>query len=68
KHGHLPLHPSQKPHEGWVDVEKVLEIVLSANKEVKIIFEYPAKEVTREVQEGFDWVRGIVDSFKGSKV
>lgn len=68
RHGHLPLHPSQKPHEGWIDVEKVLEAVLSANPKVKIIFEYPAKEVTREVQEGFDWVKGIVESFNGSSI
>ncbi len=67
-HGHIPLHPSQRPQEGWVDVEKVLEIVLSINSGVKIIFEYPVKEVTREVQEGFDWVRGIVNRFNGSKV
>jgi sugar phosphate isomerase/epimerase len=67
KHGHIPLHPSQRPQEGWLDVECVLEAVLSVNPEVKIIFEYPVKEVTREVQEGFDWVEGIVKRFNGSR-
>ncbi|MEK7822009.1 MAG: TIM barrel protein [Planctomycetota bacterium] len=68
KHGHVPLHPSQRPHEGWIDVEKVLEVVLGANKEVKIIFEYPVKEVTRELQEGFDWIKGLAERFNGTKV
>ena len=65
KHGHVPLHPSQRPQKGWIDVERVLEVVLSASEGVNIIFEYPAKEVTREVQEGFDWAKGIVDRFNG---
>ncbi|MFN3466787.1 MAG: sugar phosphate isomerase/epimerase family protein, partial [Candidatus Brocadiales bacterium] len=68
KHGHVPLHPSQRPNEGWIDVERVLEAVLSVNREVNIIFEYPAKEVTREIQEGFDWVKGIVEKHNGLRV
>jgi len=42
--------------------------VLSVNKEVNIIFEYPVKEVTRELQEGFDWIKGLAEKFNGSKV
>ncbi len=64
EHGHIPLHPSQKPREGWIDIEKALEVVLGANQEVKIVFEYPVREMTKEVQEGFNWVKGVVDRLK----
>jgi sugar phosphate isomerase/epimerase len=68
KHGHIPLHPSQRPGEGWIDIEKVLEVMLTTSEDVKIIFEYRISEVTREIQEGFDWVKGIVDRFNGPSV
>ncbi|HHT9118435.1 MAG TPA: sugar phosphate isomerase/epimerase family protein [Candidatus Hypogeohydataceae bacterium YC38] len=61
---HVPLHPSQRPEEGWIDIKRTLEVVLGHNKEIKIIFEYSVDGMSDEIKEGFQWVRGIVDRFK----
>lgn len=53
---HTPLHPSQDPAEGWIDVERFLATVLAASPVENIVFEYPVEEVTATVQEGYDWV------------
>lgn len=59
RHGHVPLHPSQRPDDGWIDVAQTLHTVLSANDSVNIIFEYPISEITPEIQAGYDWVADI---------
>jgi endonuclease IV len=59
-HDHIPLHPSQSPQEGWIDIEQTLEIVLAQNTNCTIIFEYPVVEVTSNIQEGYDWIENIV--------
>ncbi|MEK7368907.1 MAG: hypothetical protein AABZ62_04510, partial [Planctomycetota bacterium] len=65
KHGHVPLHPSQCPTEGWVDIEKTLEITLSHNKDLKLIHEYRIANMDDEIAEGFGWIRDTVERFKG---
>ncbi len=57
---HIPLHPSQSPQDGWIDIEKTLEIVLSKNPNSTIVFEYPVAEVTPDIQEGYDWIENMV--------
>ncbi|MEO5336593.1 MAG: sugar phosphate isomerase/epimerase [Magnetospirillum sp. WYHS-4] len=60
-HHHTPLHPSQHPRDGWIDLAAVMEIVLVANpRPPKVIFEYPVAEVTPEIQAGYDWVAGMM--------
>ncbi len=56
KHHHTPLHPSQKPEDGWIDVAAVLDVVRTHNPDVTVIFEYPIPELTAEIQAGYDWV------------
>ncbi|HHT9134221.1 MAG TPA: sugar phosphate isomerase/epimerase family protein [Candidatus Avalokitesvara rifleensis] len=65
KHGHVPLHPSQCPTEGWVDIEKTLEITLNHNKDLKLIHEYRIANMADEIAEGFGWIRDTVERFKG---
>lgn len=60
RHGHTPLHPSQLPEEGWIDIESSLEIILAGNPAVPVIFEYPIHTVTREIREGYGWVEKMV--------
>lgn len=60
RYGHTPLHPGQTPGEGWIDIAFSLEVLLRERPEAAIIFEYPARSVTAEIQEGYDWVEGMV--------
>ncbi|OHC74668.1 MAG: hypothetical protein A3G18_06775 [Rhodospirillales bacterium RIFCSPLOWO2_12_FULL_58_28] len=60
RHHHTPLHPSQKPDEGWIDIEKTMALVLHENPRVNIIYEYPVDAVTTEIQEGYDWIADMV--------
>jgi sugar phosphate isomerase/epimerase len=58
--GHVALHPTQRPEEGWIDIEPTLRLVLAHNPQVNIVFEYPVAEVTAEIREGYDWIAGLV--------
>ena len=65
EHNHVPVHPSQKTKDGWVDIKKTLEIILSHNKDCDIIFEYNHTyydNIPGEVKEGMEWVREIVSN------
>ncbi|MCC7120822.1 MAG: sugar phosphate isomerase/epimerase [Gammaproteobacteria bacterium] len=57
---HTPLHPTQRPAQGWIDIEETLRIVLTHNPRINIVFEYPVAEVTAEIRAGYDWVAGLV--------
>jgi sugar phosphate isomerase/epimerase len=60
-HHHTPLHPDQKPADGWIDLEAALKIVMAANLvPPRVIFEYPVETVTPEIQAGYDWVEAIL--------
>src|SRR3990172_4505119 len=62
--GHVPVHPSQTPERGYADVERMLGTVLSANRDVSIIFEPSIRDSTSEdfVAEGVLWVKSLVDA------
>ncbi|MGR3295582.1 MAG: sugar phosphate isomerase/epimerase family protein [Candidatus Bathyanammoxibius sp.] len=68
RHGHVPLHPAQKPDSGWVDIERTLEITLGHNRDLKLIYEYRVNEMNTEIQEGFDWIRDTAERFRGFNV
>ncbi|MCQ4575450.1 MAG: TIM barrel protein [Candidatus Brocadiales bacterium] len=63
EHGHVPLHPSQSPRDGWLEIEKALEIALGHNKDLKLIHEYRITEMNGKIKEGFDWIRDAVERF-----
>jgi sugar phosphate isomerase/epimerase len=63
--GHEPLHPAQRPADGWADVEAALGIVLAAAKDAAVIFEYPVAAVTPEIQAGYDWIAGAAARLRG---
>ncbi|MBF8270820.1 MAG: AP endonuc 2 protein [Gammaproteobacteria bacterium] len=64
---HIPLHPTQDPETGWIDIEQTLQIVLAENPDVTIVFEYPVADVTPEIQAGYDWIRQIIDAYPFNK-
>ena len=61
---HIPVHPSQKPEEGWVDVALILRSILSKNPLCPTIFEsglrYPQALGGHDISEGVKWVKELV--------
>lgn len=60
RHHHTPLHPCQRPEEGWIDVEQALGTVLRESPAVNVIFEYPVAAITSEIQDGYDWIDDVI--------
>lgn len=64
-YGYIPVHPSQTTDEGWIDIEKTINLALSHNEDMYIIFEpnftYNGEEY---FEEGVSWVNDIVNQFK----
>ena len=61
---HIPVHPSQKPGEGWVDIACILRLILPSNPSCRIIFEsgfrYPEALGGHDFREGVRWVKELV--------
>lgn len=65
EHHHTPLHPTQRPADGWIDVERALEVVLRTNPRCALIFEYTWEERDAAwVEEGFAWVEAIARRYR----
>ncbi len=57
---HVPLHPSQRPEDGWIDVPLALRTLLGASPGCRLIFEYREDGVPRaQLEEGFAWVEEL---------
>jgi sugar phosphate isomerase/epimerase len=63
----IPVHPSQNPCDGWVDIRSVLSAVLRANPACVINFEFrPEKSQGNEfILEGMNWIRQILIELDG---
>lgn len=61
---HIPVHPSQKPEDGWVDIIRILQLILLINPLCKIIFEsglrYPEELGRHDFREGVTWVKDLI--------
>jgi len=61
---HIPVHPSQRPEEGWVDIARILQLILLNNPSCSIIFEsgfhYPEELGGHDFREGVKWVKELV--------
>ncbi len=60
--GHVPVHPSQRVEDGYVDVARILRAVLAANPAAAVIFEpsVPAGMTAEYIAEGVEWVRSLI--------
>ncbi|OHW61948.1 xylose isomerase-like TIM barrel [Andreesenia angusta] len=69
KFGYIPVNPSQSPEEGWIDIEKSIEIIKEQKREIPIIFEpnfdYSGEEY---FSEGLDWVNNIIGKKELEKI
>lgn len=59
---HTPLHPSQRPEDGWIDMRRTLLTIVNAGPVDNVIFEYPVSVVDDRTQQGYDWIAEIIDS------
>lgn len=64
-HRHIPLHPTQRPEEGWVDVERVVRLVHEKRPTIPFIMEYPGwfPEPWKDLdyREGVRWLQDILE-------
>ena len=65
RHKYIPVHPSQRVAEGWIDIEKTIKLALSYNPDISIIFEPNFEYKGQEYfEEGVKWVDDMVSEFK----
>lgn len=61
---HIPVHPSQKPEEGWADIAMLLRLILVNNPSCSMIFEsgprYPEALGGHDYREGVKWIKELV--------
>jgi sugar phosphate isomerase/epimerase len=62
--GHWPLHPSQNAKDGWIDIERVVDMLVEINPNMSFICEYPVISVTPEINQGYYWVADLVGTKK----
>jgi sugar phosphate isomerase/epimerase len=66
RYRHVPVHPALTPADGWIDVPRVLDAVLTLQPDCAIVFEpdvlYPADATWRE--EGVAWVQELVEPYR----
>jgi sugar phosphate isomerase/epimerase len=66
RYHHVPVHPTLTPSEGWMDIPRFLESVLSVQPDCAVVFEpdtlYHADPAWRA--QGEEWVRQWVGSYR----
>lgn len=63
RYHHVPVHPSQRPEDGWADIPAILNCVLgNRERSRRIVFEYSPQYPGDEtfVREGIEWVKELV--------
>ncbi len=64
KFHHTPLHPDQRPENGWLEIPLLVETALTAAPNMQVIFEYPVVEVSPKIQAGYDWIEDIARNLR----
>ncbi|MBE0479599.1 MAG: sugar phosphate isomerase/epimerase [Dehalococcoidia bacterium] len=61
---HVPVHPSQDPEEGWIDVARILKVLADSIRSIPIICEsensFPQALGNHDYREGVRWVKEIL--------
>ncbi|MBN2099944.1 MAG: TIM barrel protein [Dehalococcoidia bacterium] len=61
--GHIPVHPVQRPEDGWVDIGRILRIIVPGNPGCRIILEsgsrYPQSLGAHDFRDGVQWVKEL---------
>ena len=63
---HIPVHPSQLPDDGWVDIPRILRAVRDSDRTLPVIFEsmpsYPESLGDYDYREGVKWVKELLET------
>ena len=63
---HIPVHPSQSPEEGWVDIARILEAIMKGRPSLPVIFEspgwYPKALGDYDYRDGVRWVKKLLET------
>jgi len=63
---HVPVHPSQDPENGWVDIARLLQSLNSLKGTLAIIYEsepsYPEELGGYDYREGVMWVKELLET------
>ncbi|MFN8532337.1 MAG: TIM barrel protein [Dehalococcoidia bacterium] len=63
---HIPLHPTQRPEEGWVDIERVVRTVHAARPTAPFVMEFPGwfpdPWQHLDYREGVRWLQEILET------
>ena len=62
---HIPVHPSQDPGDGWVDIPRVMRALGTKKGSLPIIFEsepqFPKALGAHDYREGIEWVKELLE-------
>jgi sugar phosphate isomerase/epimerase len=67
RYHHVPVHPSLRPEDGWIDIPGMLRLVLEHNPQCAVVFE-PQRLYNPDAEwqaEGVAWVEEIVAGCRG---
>lgn len=63
---HIPVHPSQNPAQGWVDIARILEATVKGRPSLPVIFEspnwYPQALGNHDYRDGVRWVKRLLET------
>lgn len=63
KFGHIPVHPVQSSEDGWVDIGRILRIIVPNNPGCRVILEsgkhYPLSLGAHDFRDGVQWVKEL---------
>ncbi|MFC1974066.1 sugar phosphate isomerase/epimerase family protein [Chloroflexota bacterium] len=61
---HIPVHPSQSPDDGWVDIPRTLAALNANRSDLTLIFEsaprYPLELGDHDYRDGIKWVKSLL--------
>lgn len=65
RYRHTPVHPTLTPAGGWIDIPRVLELVLSHDRTCDVVFENDSlyQPDPGWQADGIAWVQGLVASY-----
>ncbi|MEE8470663.1 MAG: TIM barrel protein [Dehalococcoidia bacterium] len=63
---HIPIHPSQRAEDGWIDIARVLRALGPGKSSLPIIFEsersYPEELGGYDYREGVEWAKKLLET------
>lgn len=63
---HIPVHPSQNPAQGWIDIARILETIAKGGRSLPLILEsppwYPWALGNNDYRDGVRWIKKLLET------